>query len=52
MTVEQLDQGNKIRGELERFSHFKSRCILRRIELVSGDEKLYLKEYPDIIEAI
>lgn len=52
MTIEQLEQGNKIRCELERLSHFKSRCILQRINLVSDDEKLYLREYPDITEAI
>lgn len=52
MTIEQLEQGNKIRGELEKLSHFKSRCILQRIELVSDGEKLYIRNYPDIIEQI
>lgn len=52
MTIEQLEQGNKIRCELERLSHFKSGCILKGIGLVLGDEKLYLREYPDIIEVI
>lgn len=52
MTIEQLEQGNKIRFELEKLSHFKSRCILQRIELVSDDEKLHIRDYPDIIEQI
>ena len=52
MTIEQLEQGNKIRCELEKLSHFKSRCILQRIELVSDGEKLYIRNYPDIIEQI
>lgn len=52
MTIEQLEQGNRIKRELERLIHFKSRCILQRIELVSDDEKLYIRDYPDIIDQI
>lgn len=52
MTIEQLEQGNKIRCELEKLSHFKSRCILQRVDIVSDDKKLYLRDYPDIIEQI
>lgn len=52
MTIEQLEQGNRIKRELERLSHFKSRCILQRIELVSDDEKLCIRDYPDIIDQI
>lgn len=52
MTIEQLEQGNKIRCDLEKLNYFESGCILQRIELVSDGEKLCLREYPDIIEAI
>lgn len=52
MTIEQLEQGNKIKRELERLRHFKSRCMLQRIELVSDNERLYIRDYPDIIEQI
>ena len=53
MTLEQLKQGNKIQRELERLSHFKGKCVLERIELITDDdEKLYIRSYPDIIEQI
>ena len=53
MTFEQLQEGTKIQCKLEKLRHFKSRCVLERIELVTDDnEKLYLKSYPDIIEQI
>lgn len=52
MTVEQLTQGDKIRCKLEKLRRFKSECILQNIEIVSGDEKLYIRDYPDIIEQI
>ena len=52
MTIEQLEQGNRIHSELKRLRHFKSECILQNIDIVSDDEKLYIRDYPDIIEQI
>lgn len=52
MTIEQLEQGNRIQRELKRLGFFKSRCILQDIEVVSDNEELYIREYPDLIEQI
>ena len=55
MTIEQLEQGNRIQYKLKRLRHFKSECILQNIEVievVSDDEKLYIIDFPDIIEQI
>lgn len=52
MTIEQLKQGNRIHSELKRLRHFKIECIFKNIEVVSDDEKLYIRDYPDIIERI
>ena len=52
MTIEQLEQGNRIQYKLKRLRHFKSECIFQNIEVVSDDEKLYIIDFPDIIEQI
>ena len=52
MTIEQLEQGNRIQYKLKRLRHFKSECILQNIEVVSDDEQLYIIDFPDIIEQI
>lgn len=52
MTIEQLEQGNRIQYKLKRLRHFKSECILQNIEVVSDDEKLYIIDFPYIIEQI
>lgn len=52
MTIEQLEQGNRIQYKLKRLRHFKSECILQNIDVVSDDEKLYIIDFPDIIEQI
>lgn len=52
MTIEKLEKANEIKCKLDRLRHFKSQCILKRVELVSGDKELYLIEYPDIINQI
>ena len=52
MTIEQLEQGNRIQYKLKRLRHFKFECILKNIEIVSDDEKLYIGDYPDIIDQI
>lgn len=52
MTIEQLEQGNRIQYKLKRLRHFKSECILQNIEVVSDDEKLYIIDFTDIIEQI
>lgn len=52
MTIEQLEQGNRIQYKLKRLRHFKSECILQNIEVVSDDEELYIIDFPDIIEQI
>ena len=52
MTIEQLEQGNRIQYKLRKLRHFKSECILQNIEVVSDDEQLYIIDFPDIIEQI
>ena len=52
MTIEQLEQGNRIQYKLKRLRHFKTECILQNIEVVSDDEQLYIIDFPDIIEQI
>lgn len=52
MTIEQLEQGNRIQYKLKRLRHFKSECISQNIEVVSDDEELYIIDFPDIIEQI
>lgn len=52
MTIEKLKEANEIKCKLDRLQHFKSQCILKRVELVSDDKELYLIEYPDIINQI
>lgn len=52
MTVEQLKRANEICYEMDRLRHFRSKCVLSDIDLISDNKKLYMRSYPDLIELV